>query len=616
MATNEQGIIDAINRAKSGKDNLKKTQPATTDSGDSVPVQVFSSSIKGSDSAAEEDKPSQSLDRAIQAITPQISFEDNGNISLSKDMLQKMFDKKAADVTKDISERLAKVEDQNQSLVEQITKERDAKEQLKQEYEAKLKKAVDEKNLIASVVNDFGYSPVPGLDLRSPSSTAVTGPYIATAAKQALDGDAAFREFQRISDGVKKSGIHVTDHATGKVSLQVDNRPLVKFVKKNRDALRDGMECYAKKHGFLRGSGGSGAGIDAPTTLADVPPLFLDYLSESMRLEHTPAHVLWQFSNRRIQTGIPPGQTILVPRIPHVQGGTVAADWTLTPGTPTNIASQPLTSTAESVVILENGMGKTVSNPAVAIPEFITAYSLVDLEMVLRRRIAYNYAQWEDLAHQELWFTTTNVVYSSGGGVVSTAAQVTSGGQMTVPFLGQLYAYLASQNIPTYEDGCYGIACPPNHVGQLQSDTYSHHQYISKENVESVTNMFVNATQNNEINRISGYVGKIAGFHIFQGSSFSTGAVGTTGVAQEAVGGGASKVMRSGFAFGPDSIGWATSMPMMLRRDNNDDFGRLNRYIWLSHEGYGALDIDPARAGGSGNEQLRVVEIRLADSPV
>lgn len=600
----EKSIIDAINKAKSqGSDRADSFSDTTEEPS----LKKEKTLIKGSDSA-ETETEKLVKDTAIAASS--LEIESDGRLTLSKKMLQHIVDGRADKITSDIQQQLREIRENNQALLDQIQREKDARETEREELQKKLNEQIEKNNTTLEILAEFG----PSIDsYRSNDSGAAPikgSPFISTQASNILRGDDAYREFKRIHEDANKSGVWVTNQATGKVNLQIDTRNLTEFVKEHRQSLRDGMECFAKKNGMIRGGM---RGSDAPTTLADVPPLFLDYLSQVIRMEHTPRHILWQFSNRKIQTGIPPGQTILVPRIPHIVGGTIASDWTLTPGTSTNTGNQPLLATAEAVTILENGMGG-LNNLPVAIPEFITAHSLADLESALRQRIGFNYAQWEDLAHQELWFSTTNVVYNNGGGISPTAAGVTSGGQLTVPFLGQLYSYLSGLNIPTYPDGCYGYACPPSHVGQLQADTYAHHQYMSKENVSEVTSMLLMSTQNNEINRISGYIGKISGFHIFQGSSFSTGIVGTPGVASESTGGGA-RIMRSGFAFGPDSIGWATSMPMMLRRDNNDDFGRLNRYIWVSHEGYGALDIDPNRAGGTGNEQLRVIEVRMADSP-
>lgn len=606
----EQAIIDAINKAKK---NLDKSIPENPEEKDNLKEDNLikeNISIKGKDSTG-GDEESLQLESAptVPGIEPKIYLGPDKKVTLTCDMLQALINGRAAQQNNQLQDQLRKLQESNQELAEALQKEKDAREKERIDLQKRLEEEIERNNNTLQVLAEFG--PSAG-DFYDRPISAKTPPFISTERSRTMHPDDAYREFNQIYNDSVRRGAWIADSTNGKISLQIDSRKISKFIRNHREILRDGMERFAKKHGFLRGMGGSG--MDAPTTLADVPPLFLEYLSQVVRLEHTPTHILWQFSNRTINTGIAPGQSILVPRIPHISGGSSASHWILTPGTATNSGSQPITATAEPIIIRENGMGGP-NNLPVAVPEFITANALIELESVLRQRIGFNYAQWEDLAHQELWFSTTNVVYNNNNSIVFAANQVNSGGQLTIPFLGQLYSYLSGLNIPTYPDGCYGYACPPSHIGQLQADAYSHHQYISPSNLEDLSSMFASVTNNNEIGRMSGYIGKISGFHIFQGSSFSTGPVGSPGVSSETTGNG-TRTMRVGFAFGPDSIGWATAMPMTLRRDNNDDFGRLSRIIWISHEGYGALDIDPNRSGGSGDEQLRVIEVRMADLPV
>ena len=74
--------------------------------------------------------------------------------------------------------------------------------------------------------------------------------------------------------------------------------------------------------------------------------------------------------------------------------------------------------------------------------------------------------------------------------------------------------------------------------------------------------------------------------------------------------GGAANTTRSSFAFGADTITETVGMPMLVAEDQNNDFGRLRRFIWKSHMGFGYLDVDPAIDAA---QQLRVLELRTAD---
>jgi hypothetical protein len=55
-----------------------------------------------------------------------------------------------------------------------------------------------------------------------------------------------------------------------------------------------------------------------------------------------------------------------------------------------------------------------------------------------------------------------------------------------------------------------------------------------------------------------------------------------------------------------------TGMAATIRRQVEDDFGRMNRWAWLAHEGWVQLDVDNAFAG----QQTRVFKINTTDLEV
>ena len=73
-----------------------------------------------------------------------------------------------------------------------------------------------------------------------------------------------------------------------------------------------------------------------------------------------------------------------------------------------------------------------------------------------------------------------------------------------------------------------------------------------------------------------------------------------------------SATTRSNYAFGSDTIGRCVGTEMEIRRDTNDDFGRVGRYIWRSEEGFVAMDVDPTGYSDSSAvpQQLRVLDVR------
>jgi hypothetical protein len=273
---------------------------------------------------------------------------------------------------------------------------------------------------------------------------------------------------------------------------------------------------------------------------------------------------------------------------------------------------QPLNATSEPIFIRENGVGKDGKVRPVAIPEFLTAYSLIDLLRVLRERLRYNYEYFEDLSISNLWFQSTITAYNNGGNLVLTPAAVTAGGegQMSLNFLGSLAAYMADElRIPPYDE-CYGLVLNTTQLEQLLRDPKLDQRWYEGSPVTELTNYLAMET-GQQIGRVSGYVGMLANFHIFRQNTFGVGNPGSLGVQAETLGGTA-VTTQTAFAFGMGTIGRAQALPFTIREIIVND-QRSRDFYWLSHEGFGALDVDPALSPG---QQARVVQVRTSKTPV
>jgi len=112
------------------------------------------------------------------------------------------------------------------------------------------------------------------------------------------------------------------------------------------------------------------------------------------------------------------------------------------------------------------------------------------------------------------------------------------------------------------------------------------------------------------MDRASGYLGMFNNFHLFETNAFGCGAAGTDGAQNETIAA-VSRLTRTSYAFGANTIGRGIGSPMTIRRDNNDDFGRIGRYAWFSEEGFVAVDVDPTGYSDSSTvpQQLRVIEV-------
>ncbi|NJN87072.1 MAG: hypothetical protein HC881_13230 [Leptolyngbyaceae cyanobacterium SL_7_1] len=306
------------------------------------------------------------------------------------------------------------------------------------------------------------------------------------------------------------------DRKTGKRHIQRDLSNARRLFHSDRAQLRQDMEKLARDHGFLQSYRGMTAS-DAITVKTDIAPLLLDYLSMVVRETHSARYVYWQFPWYELELGKGPGDTIQVSRQRWLPEPTTVASRTLSPGISLNANRQNVASSAVSIALQERGLGLDATNPPVAIPEFLTAYSMINLENVVSSRLGHDYEAFEDLAIRSRYFATTRVVYNNRQSVTTNPANLTAGGDGTVTenFLNNLYAYMAGLQIPTLDDGCYVYPLHTNGIAQLKNSLSAKNQYLNQMQMEELT-MILQSASNREMGRCSGYAGSVCGFHILQ----------------------------------------------------------------------------------------------------
>lgn len=250
-----------------------------------------------------------------------------------------------------------------------------------------------------------------------------------------------------------------TNKQTGQQVVQRDMSQARSLFHSDRSQLRRDMEQFAKDNGFLQA--GSKIATDAATIRADILPALLDYLSMTMRETHLGRYVYWQFPFYELELGKGPLDTIQVSRLRWITEPTSVADRTLTPIVNLTSNRQNLAIGQISIVLQERGLGS--GNPAssqpVAIPEFLTAYSMVNLENAVGRVLGHDYEVFEDIAIRSRYASTTRVVYNNRQSVTTNPLLLTAGsdGTTTENFLNEFYAYLSGLFIPTLDDGCYTL---------------------------------------------------------------------------------------------------------------------------------------------------------------
>jgi hypothetical protein len=386
------------------------------------------------------------------------------------------------------------------------------------------------------------------------------------------------------------------------------------------------LEQWAKNQGMFRGPGAPV--MEAGVTIADMVGGFLPTLSAMIRYTHRGAYVFWQFPNVVIDHGRNRGDTIQIARYALNAEPTNNSDWELSGGgTFVDITTdtQGTQTGVVEAVIKEYGMGKpgVNANRPYMVPNFVQMYSMLSVLESFQVNIGRNYMQFEDRYIRALWAPTSRKVYNKGNEVELTATNLVNGsdGTLTAEFLHSLYTYMAASYIPTYQDGCYGYVGTSYDIQNLRKSMtpVERDGFTSPSNASdlaSIVNMLPAVT---DIDRITGYRGKWGNFHIFEQNSFAMGAAGTPGVQNITTGATvASKLMRSSYAFGANTIGRGIGMPMELRSQSGEIlWNRAQKWIWISHESYTPIDVDPAGYSDTSDvpQQLRVIEVRTTDKP-
>lgn len=392
-----------------------------------------------------------------------------------------------------------------------------------------------------------------------------------------------------------------------RMEVQRDDALVFQFWRENKQQLRKQIEAAAKSDGFLIGR------RDAATAKTDIAPYLLDHLSMMMRTTHQARRVWWQFPVTVDDFTKGPGDVVQVPRWSYLTEPSSETDFTLVPGTDLNTSLQKITATEVPLTLEEKGIGKAgvSGQEPVGIPEFWMARSLENLETKVMMLLGQHYEVCVDLMIRTQYRTTLGVLYNDNGNVTATPADLTAGddGTLTQDFAHSVFAYLSGEKVPTLADGNYAWVVHSKAAGQLRRNLGDQLRPVTRMDLEEATNLLpVTAMQG----QVTGYLGNYCNFHFFETNAHSLGAAGTEG-SQNATLGVGSTLTRSSYVFGLAAVGRGIGMAPQIRRDTNDNYGRLGKFVWLSHEACGTLDVDP---NNDASEQRRVWEVRTVDTPI
>ena len=617
--------------------------------------------IRGSDEAeAPPEQPateSPNTDNKTGDDRPAVQNAD-GSVTLKPSELQALIAKAARDEAVKLH---ADVQAENRALADEVARTKQEKDQAVLAAEQKAKAAADETERIQRVLEVTGIS---GGGASSDNASYQRTPYSTSFNRLGSDDipRGAAKDFiEMYNNNAYTPRKQVVDTSTGETRTATDTRHIDSFVrhefkKDNGNQLLADMERLAKGHGLL--TGGTDAALAGNTSGAagSVPDGFLPYLSSYIRMTHAPKFIWWQFQNVQLDLAQRPGQTILVPRFEYLDEPTSEEDYILdTALASANISTDNQALIASTVPVEIKGyglgLGTAINNRAIAIPEFIMATSMLELQGALMRNLGHHYYGFEDLmirrTYRTAMFNTNNVFYNNQGTAVNDSTLVVDGsdGTMTEEFLASMWAQMNDADIPSLPDGKRIGVLSTRSMSQLKASLGDKVRALTEAQLQEMTNILNRTYPGGEIDRATQYFGCYEGFHLYETLSTSRGAAaGAEGVyagdaspagagALNITGGvptpanttsvgtvttpPANVILRDNFFFGPGATGNGVSLPMEIRQDDSNQFNTKNRYIWRSIEGWGALDVSSLdTAGAATNQQNRVFIGRTSDTIV
>lgn len=606
----EQDAIKRLNDAKKQR-NADQSPPPKEEETQTPITMEKPPTILGKDNTLEEKSPSVSVPQPKPE--PVIEPQDNGTVNLDTNTLRALIEQQVRKQAEQDAAKISEAVEEAKLAKEEAEKLKDQLAEQEKQWKDKVaeerKKTVDFTRIFA----DIGYDLNVADQALNPTSdtTPRRSPYLQIEGRTpAISGLDAFREVKRMfeskADCPQSTAVN---RKSGEIVEFRDYSHLDRFVRQHRDSIIEGLDQQMKRNGLLQGRNSDNT---SPTT---IPPMYLETLSALTRVNHIPSFIFWQFANRNISLGYNVGDTIQIPRVRYSTSATSTNSWKLDPLVDISSSNQALEAGHVKAILEEYGLGKDATMPPLTVAEFYMRTSLLDLMPFIERNLGYNYNQFEDLLIRELWSGTTRIVYNDNGGVTTTVGNVGTGdsGILTLTFLTNLYAYMfGTLQVPPLDDGHYILVTNPFSAAGLTNSLQENTRYVTKTGMEELTSLLKQTTMN-DLGKTDGYLYSVANFHIFVTNAFGTGAAGAEGVQNETTGAG-SRLTRSSYAAGRDTIGRSIAMPFTIKKAKEDGFGRINRFIWNSYECAAALDVDPASNPPlSNDQQLRVVEVRTLD---
>lgn len=286
--------------------------------------------------------------------------------------------------------------------------------------------------------------------------------------------------------------------------------------------------------------------------------------SKEIEFKALPNMRFLQFATEKTELGVEPGLTIQMLTYDNLKlGGSLKEG--------TRMTTQALSSSMKSITVGERGN-------AVAVSELLLQSSFDDIMASATTLLGRDMALVLDCELRDTALSGTNVVYAGGK---TTRAELTTGDTLKVATIKDAIEILATNNAPKYQGQDWICFVHPHQSRTLRDDS----AWINASHYGAPDQLF------------TGEIGKIDDTRFIETTLMCNGACATTDPAYKADLKGASDIaVYQSVIFGDAYYGYAVSLPVELRDNGVQDFGREHGLAWygiwgcgLLHDEYGVI---------------------------
>lgn len=313
--------------------------------------------------------------------------------------------------------------------------------------------------------------------------------------------------------------------------------------------------------------------VNAATTVATTKgatnggTLFTDGVrmvySREIEFKALPVMRFSQFATQRTELGVEPGLTISMLTYDNLKLGGALEEMK-------SMTTQALSGSMKQITVQEHGN-------AVANSELLIQSSFDDIMATTTTLLGRDYALVMDCELRDVALSGTNIVY---GGKKTSRANLTATDKMQVSTIKDAIEILATNNAPKYQNLYWICFVHPHQSRDLRDDS----AWINASNYGAPEQLF------------NGEIGRIDDTRFIETTLMCNGKCAQTDPAYKAAlakgGDNANTDVYQSVIFGDAYYGIAWSLPVELRDNGVEDFGRKRSLAWYAIWGTGLLHND------------------------